>query len=69
MIVFLVCYMFGNSFNPDGVCCFSYLKQPFMKTHHGHFPDNVKIHQAQIVKEWLGWSMKNHYFSLMNWHL
>jgi len=23
--------------------------------------DNVKIRQAQIVKEWLGWSMKNHF--------
>jgi len=23
--------------------------------------DNVKIHQAQIVKEWLGGSMKNNF--------
>jgi len=23
--------------------------------------DTVKIHQAQIVKEWLGGSMKNHF--------
>jgi len=23
--------------------------------------DNVKIHQAQTVKEWLGESMKNHF--------
>jgi len=30
--------------------------------HHGHIPgqdDDVKNHQAQIVKEWLGESMKN----------
>jgi len=24
--------------------------------------DNVKIHKAQIVKEWLGGSMKNNFF-------
>jgi len=36
--MFLTCYMFGNSsFNPiDGVCSFSFLKQPCRKTHHGH---------------------------------
>jgi len=43
---------------------FSFLIQPWRKTDHGHNPgqdDNVKILQAQIVKEWLGGSMKNHF--------
>jgi len=27
--------------------------------------ENVKIHQAQIVKEWMGGSMKNNFYTLI----
>jgi len=30
--------------------------------------DNVKIHQPQIVKEWLWGSMKNQYISMKKMH-
>jgi len=38
IIMFLACYIFGNSSsNPKCLmCCFSFLKQPWRKTHHGH---------------------------------
>jgi len=53
--VSIMCYMFGNSSsNPNWVCCFSFLKQPCLRHIMAIFQDdNVKIHEALIVKEWL----------------
>jgi len=41
----------------DGVCGFSFVKQPGRHVMAIFQDDNVNIHQAQIVKEWMGGSM------------
>ena len=63
--MFLACYMFGNSsFNSN-------VAFHFLNNHVGRHimaiiqDDNVKIHQAQFVKQWF--SEHEESFSCMNW--
>jgi len=51
----------------DKVCRFLFLNQPCERHIMAIFQDdNVKIPQTQIVKEWLGESMKNHFHAWIN---
>jgi len=52
----------------DGVCSFHFLNNHVARPIMAIFQDdNVKIHQAQILKEWLGGRMKNYLHTI--WHL
>jgi len=52
--VSIVLYVWQQFYNIDGVCSFSFLKQPCMRHIMAIFQDDsVKMHQAQIVKGWL----------------